>query len=125
MFDLSAMQTQAARKKNDENSSATSFHLDDADIQTIASGGSNMTLGEDQKNHTIISSLKAVQLQVPLTNAPERNTPKPILKKKNESKKHAAIIAQLRNDCGDNQAAFDLTIKALESQGVLPPGTSG
>ena len=124
MFDLSAMQTQAARKKNDENSSATSFHLDDADIQTIASGGSNMTLGEDQKNHTIINSLKAVQLQVPL-NAPERNTPKPILKKKNESKKHAAIIAQLRNDCGDNQAAFDLTIKALESQGVLPPGTSG
>ena len=118
-FDLSAMQREGKKKQGDENSSATSYHLNDTDIQTIASGGSDNSI---TSNNNMLNSMKAVQIHAPL-NAPQRSTPKPILKKKQD--KHAAIIARLRNDCGDNQDSFDLAIKALESQGIIPPGTSG
>ena len=113
-----------ARYGDEESSATMSFHLQDNDINTIASNqGSMSSTGEDTSS-PITSSMKSIHLQVPL-NAPERQTARPILKKKTASnKKHAAIIAQLRNDFGDNQQAFDLAIKALESQGILPPGTS-
>ena len=128
MFDLSEMEDgnkkNKARYGDDESSATMSFHLQDNDINTIASNqGSMSSTGEDTSS-PITNSMKSIHLQVPL-NAPERQTARPILKKKTASnKKHAAIIAQLRNDFGDNQQAFDLAIKALESQGILPPGTS-
>ena len=126
MFDFSEMEDGKEKIKkrygDDESSATMSFHLQDDDVNTITSNQQG-SINSNDESSSIANSMKSIHLRVPL-NAPERQTARPILKKKSDSKKHAAIIAQLRNDFGDNQQAFDLAIKALESQGILPPGTS-